>query len=175
VNTEWAKKVVNPEEFVGNTWAGVWSEAWVTSAELVIGSLDLELADIERAAHGLLRVVIDSPLGVTVEDCERVSHQLTHLFTIENVNYDRLEVSSPGVDRVLRREKDFERFLGQEVSLKLKKAINNQKHFKGLLQKGNEESWAVLVTPDGKNAEPYLLDFEISDLAGARLVPHLKF
>jgi ribosome maturation factor RimP len=167
--------VINPEEFVGNSWSGVWSESWVTEADAVISSLGLEVADIEREGNGLLRIMIDSPTGVTVEDCEKVSHQLTHLFTVENVNYERLEISSPGVDRVLRRKKDFERFLDQEVSLKFKRAINNQKQFKGVLQKGKEQTWGVLVTPDGKNAEPYLLDFEITDLAGARLVPHLKF
>ncbi|HEX4844060.1 MAG TPA: ribosome maturation factor RimP [Limnobacter sp.] len=138
-------------------------------------SLGLEIADIEREGNGLLRIMIDSPNGITVEDCERVSHQLSHLFTVENVNYERLEISSPGVDRVLRRTKDFERFAGVEVALKFKRAINNQKQFKGILQKGKTQAWGVLVTPEGKNAEPYLVDFEIADLAGARLVPHLKF
>jgi ribosome maturation factor RimP len=168
-------EVINPEEFVGNSWSGVWSEQWVAEADAVILSLGLEVADIEREGNGLLRIMIDSPNGVTVEDCERVSHQLTHLFTVENVNYDRLEISSPGVDRVLRRKKDFERFLNEEVTLKFKRPINNQKQFKGVLQQGKEQSWGVLVTPDGKKAEPYLIDFEIADLAGARLVPHLKF
>jgi ribosome maturation factor RimP len=168
-------EVINPEEFVGNSWSGVWSESWVKDAEAVIVSLGLEIADLEREARGLLRIMIDSPNGITVEDCEKVSHQLTHLFTVENVNYERLEVSSPGVDRVLRRKKDFERFLGQEVSLKFKHAINNQKQFKGLLQNGKERTYGLYFKPDGKNAEPVLLDFEIADLAGARLVPELKF
>lgn len=167
--------MINPEEFVGNAWSGVWSEPWVSEAEAAILSLGLELADIEREGNGLLRITIDSSNGVTVEDCERVSHHLSHLFTVENVNYSRLEISSPGVDRVLRRKKDFEQFVDQEVALKFKRAIENQKQFKGVLQKGKDKSWGVQVTPDGKNAEPYLLDFEIADLAGARLVPHLKF
>ncbi|MCQ8896386.1 ribosome maturation factor RimP [Limnobacter humi] len=167
--------VLNPEEFVGNTWSGVWSEAWVDQAEAVIVSLGLEIADIEREGNGLLRIMIDSENGISVEDCEKVSHQLSHLFTVENVNYERLEISSPGVDRVLRRVRDFNRFLGEEVSLKFKRAIDNQKQFKGLLQKGDKTAWGLLVTPEGKKAQPYLLDFEIADLAGARLVPHLKF
>lgn len=167
--------MINPEEFVGNSWSGVWSEPWVSEADAVIVSLGLEVADIEREGNGVLRIMIDSPSGVTVADCERVSHQLAHLFVVENVNYERLEISSPGVDRVLRRKKDFERFLDQEVALKLKRAIDNQKQFKGVLQKGKEKTYGVLVKPDGKNAEPFLLDFEITDLAGARLVPHLKF
>ncbi|OYX30207.1 MAG: ribosome maturation factor RimP [Hydrogenophilales bacterium 32-62-9] len=143
--------------------------------EPVLAGLGYELVMLERAGRGQLRLFIDKPGGITIDDCVAVSNHLTHLFTVENVNYERLEISSPGVDRVLRRKKDFERFLEQEVSLKFKRAINNQKQFKGVLQKGKEQTWGVLVTPDGKNAEPYLLDFEITDLAGARLVPHLKF
>jgi len=167
--------VVNPEEFVGSSWSGVWSESWVPQADAVIVSMGLEIADIEREGNGLLRIMIDSAAGITVEDCERVSHQLSHLFMVENVNYERLEISSPGVDRVLRRVRDFERFLGEEVALKFKRAIENQKQFKGLLQKGEKTPYAILVTPEGKKAVPYVLDFEFADLAGARLVPHLKF
>lgn len=119
--------MINPEEFVGNGWAGVWSERWVSEAEAVITSLGLELADLEREPQGLLRVSIDSPNGITVDDCERVSHQLSRLFEVDNVVYDRLEVSSPGVERALRRKQDFDRFVGVEVNLKLKRAVNNQK------------------------------------------------
>lgn len=144
-------------------------------AEAVIVSLGLDIADIEREGNGLLRIMIDSPAGITVEDCEKVSHQLTHLFLVENVNYERLEVSSPGVDRVLRRKRDFDRFLGEEVQLKFKRAIDNQKQFKGVLQQGTALTYSLEITPEGKKTVPYLLDFEIADLAGARLVPHLKF
>jgi len=167
--------VINPEEFVGNTWAGVWSERWVPDAEAAIASLGLELADLEREAQGLLRVSIDSPNGISVEDCEKVSHHLTHLFTVENVLYDRLEVSSPGVDRVLRRKKDFERFLGVEVSLKLKRAVENQKNFKGILESGTETQFALVMSGEGKEAQPVQLNFDIADVAAARLVAHLKF
>lgn len=167
--------MINPEEFVGNTWAGVWSERWVPDAEAAIASLGLELADLEREAQGLLRVSIDSPNGISVEDCEKVSHHLTHLFTVENVLYDRLEVSSPGVDRVLRRKKDFERFLGVEVSLKLKRAVENQKNFKGILESGTETQFALVMSGEGKEAQPVQLNFDIADVAAARLVAHLKF
>ncbi|MDH4394828.1 MAG: ribosome maturation factor RimP [Limnobacter sp.] len=138
-------------------------------------SLGLELADLEREAQGLLRVSIDSPNGISVEDCEKVSHHLTHLFTVENVTYDRLEVSSPGVDRVLRRKKDFERFMGEEVSLKLKRAVENQKNFKGILEEGAETQFALVVPGEGKEAQPFQLNFDIADVAAARLVAHLKF
>lgn len=166
---------INPEEFVGNSWSGVWTEPWVEQAEAVIVALGLELADLEREGNGLLRVMIDSEEGVTVEDCERVSHQLSHLFLVENVNYERLEISSPGVDRALRRKQDFERFVEQEVSLKFRHALNNQKQFKGILLHGQAKPWALQVTPEGKQAQPFVIDFELADLAGARLVPHLKF
>lgn len=167
--------MINPEEFVGNGWAGVWSERWVSEAEAVITSLGLELADLEREPQGLLRVSIDSPNGITVDDCERVSHQLSRLFEVDNVVYDRLEVSSPGVERALRRKQDFDRFVGVEVNLKLKRAVNNQKNFKGILEVGSETAYCLVVQPEGKNAEPYQLNFEIADVAGARLVAHLKF
>ena len=172
--------MINPEEFVGNTWAGVWSERWVPEAEAAIVSLGLELADLECEGQGLLRISIDAPQGITVEDCEKVSHQLTHLFTVENVPYERLEVSSPGVDRVLRRKQDFERFIGEEVSLKLKRAVDNQKNFKGILAQGEESEFALEITPEGKvekgqKPATLRLNFDIADVAAARLVAHLKF
>ena len=167
--------MINPDEFVGSSWSGVWSERWVSEADAVIVSLGLEIADIEREPNGLLRIMIDSENGITVDDCEKVSHQLTHFFTVENVPYERLEVSSPGVDRVLRRVQDFERFLGEEVSLKFKLAINNQKQFKGILREGSDKAFGLEVTPEGKKVEPFVVSFNISELAGAKLVPHLKF
>ena len=166
--------MINPDEFVGNGWAGVWSERWVSDAEAAIVSLGLELADIERESGGLLRVSIDSESGVTVADCEKVSHQLSNLLTVEDVAYERLEVSSPGVDRPLKRLKDFQRFVGEEISLKLKKAVENQKNFKGYL--GEAENGAfTLEYSAAPGKDPVQLNFEIADVASARLVPHLKF
>lgn len=167
--------MVDPQDFVGNGWAGVWSEQWVAQAESVIESLGFELADVEREPGGLLRVSIDSPEGITVKDCEKISHQLTHLLTVENVIYERLEVSSPGVDRVLRRRQDFERFVGAEVSIKLKRALENQKNFTGILAEGVESGFSLEIQSDQSGAEARQLNFDIADLAAARLVPHLKF
>lgn len=167
--------MVDPQDFVGNGWAGVWSEQWVAQAEAVIVSLGFELADLEREPGGLLRISIDSPDGIAVKDCEKVSHQLTHLFTVENVTYERLEVSSPGVDRVLRRRQDFERFVGAEVSIKLKRALENQKNFTGVLAEGSGSDFSLEIQSDKNNEEARLLNFDIADLAAARLVPHLKF
>ena len=71
-----------------------------------LAGLGYELVDLESSRGGLLRVFIDSPDGISVEDCARVSHRLTRLFAVENVEYERLEVSSPGLDRPLKRLED---------------------------------------------------------------------
>jgi ribosome maturation factor RimP len=91
--------------------------------ERTVEGLGYELVDVERLAAGLLRVTLDSPQGVRLEDCERVSRQLSHFFAVEDVDYDRLEVSSPGLDRPLKRARDFERFVGSEVQVQLAEAI----------------------------------------------------
>ena len=76
-----------------------------------------ELVDWEQSPKGrYVRVFIDKPKGVSVEDCARVSRQLTRLFAVENVDFDRLEVSSPGLDRPLKTAADYARFAGQPVS-----------------------------------------------------------
>ena len=99
-------------------------------------SFSLELVEIERAPRGLLRVFIDRPEGrgfVTVEDCSKVSNQLSHALTVENVEYERLEVSSPGLDRTLKVAKDFVRFRGQPVRVRLNTLVDNRKRFDGLV------------------------------------------
>jgi ribosome maturation factor RimP len=102
--------------------AGVATELYDTIERTVEG-LGYELVDAERLAAGLLRVTLDAPAGVKLEDCEKVSRQLSHLFAVEGVDYDRLEVSSPGLDRPLKRARDFERFVGSEVQVQLAEAI----------------------------------------------------
>lgn len=102
--------------------AGIAADLYGTIERTVEG-LGYELVDVERLAAGLLRVTLDSPQGVRLEDCEKVSRQLSHLFAVEDVEYDRLEVSSPGLDRPLKRARDFERFVGSEVQVQLAEAI----------------------------------------------------
>jgi ribosome maturation factor RimP len=102
--------------------AGVAADLYDTIERTVEG-LGYELVDVERLAAGLLRVTLDAPEGVKLEDCEKVSRQLSHLFAVEDVDYDRLEVSSPGLDRPLKRARDFERFVGSEVQVQLADAI----------------------------------------------------
>jgi ribosome maturation factor RimP len=161
--------------FVGGAFVGVWSERWVPAAEAVIESMGYHLVDVERAGRGLLRITLDSSHGIGVNDCEKVSHQLSHVFSVENVSYDRLEVSSPGVDRALKREKDFERFLGEEVWVRLRQAVGNRKQFSGVLIKHAEGHYALEVLPEKKGEAVYKLPFTLKDLDAARLVPHLKF
>ena len=67
--------------------------------ETTLTGLGYELVDLEVSGRGMMRVLMDKPAGITLEDCELVSHQLTRLFAVEGVSYDRLEVSSPGLDR----------------------------------------------------------------------------
>ena len=102
--------------------AGIAADLYGTIERTVEG-LGYELVDVERLAAGLLRVTLDAPQGVRLEDCEKVSRQLTHLFAVEEVDYDRLEVSSPGLDRPLKRARDFGRFVGSEVQVQLAEAI----------------------------------------------------
>ncbi|MDE1990610.1 MAG: ribosome maturation factor RimP, partial [Betaproteobacteria bacterium] len=101
------------------------------SIEKTVTGLGYEFVDFERAGRGLLRVFIDKAGGIGVEDCVAVSNQLTRLFAVEGIDYDRLEVSSPGLDRPLKREADFERFAGREVKLRLRVPRAGQRNFVG--------------------------------------------
>lgn len=106
--------------------------------EPVLGSMGYELVDVEFGGGGLLRVVIDVVGGeraVQLEDCERVSHQLSRLFTVEDVDYARLEISSPGLDRPLRKPEDFERFAGERVSMRLRRPVDGRRQFTGVLER----------------------------------------
>jgi len=101
--------------------------------ERTLAGMGYELVDVEHAQDGLLRVYIDSPAGIAIEDCEKVSHQLSHVLAVEDVDYARLEVSSPGVDRPLKKPADFERFAGAEVNVRLRRALDGRRNFEGVL------------------------------------------
>jgi ribosome maturation factor RimP len=101
--------------------------------EPVLSGLGYELVMLERAGRGLMRIFIDKPGGVTIDDCVKVSNHLTHLFTVENIDYDRLEVSSPGVDRPLTKPQDYARFAGEQVTLKLRVPMENRRRLVGQL------------------------------------------
>ncbi|SDV47627.1 ribosome maturation factor RimP [Chitinasiproducens palmae] len=140
-----------------------------------LSALGLELVEVERPGGGMLRIYIDnptSPTGVTIDDCERATRQLQHVFTVENVDYARLEVSSPGLDRPLNKIADFVRFAGSEASVTLKRPIESRKHFKGVLLPPDGETLAIEF--EGKDG-PAVLDFTLSDIDRARLVPQVDF
>ncbi len=133
--------------------------------EQTVQGLDYELVDFETSPRGrLMRVFIDSPNGITVDDCATVSNQLTRIFEVENIDYDRLEVSSPGLDRPLKKAADFERIAGQDVQLRLRMPIANQRNFAGVLQ-GLKDGVVTLETEKG----PVEVPFE--EIEKARLVP----
>ena len=135
--------------------------------EATLDGLGYELVDVERSLRGkLLRVFIDKPEGVGVEDCVAVSNHLSRLFAVENIDYDRLEISSPGLDRPLKKTSDFIRFAGESVKIKLRVALQGQRNFVGILREVNEGVLKLEV--DGK-----MLDLELSNLEKARLVPKL--
>ena len=133
--------------------------------EQVVEGLGFELVEFESTPKGrLLRIFIDIERGITVDDCATVSNQLTRVFEVEEVDYDRLEVSSPGLDRPLRKETDFERFAGQEVQLRLRMPLNNQRNYIGTLL-GLKDGEVYLNTGKGE------LTFAVEDIEKARLVP----
>ncbi|MDY0012758.1 MAG: ribosome maturation factor RimP [Rhodocyclaceae bacterium] len=133
--------------------------------EKVVTGLGYELVDFETSPRArLLRVFIDVPQGITVDDCATVSNQLTRLFEVEGVDYDRLEVSSPGLDRPLKKESDFERFAGQEVMVRLLVPLGNQRNFNGVLV-GLKEGVVTLQTAKGE------VNIPLAEIEKARLVP----
>lgn len=127
--------------------------------------LGYELVDLEFARNGLMRIFIDKPGGIAVEDCVLVSNHLTRLFVVENIEYARLEVSSPGLDRPLKTEADFCRFAGQQVKLRLRLPLQGKKTLTGELKGFEAASVVVAVSPEETVAVP------LAQIDKARLVP----
>jgi ribosome maturation factor RimP len=137
--------------------------------ERTLSPLGYELVDLEMSPKGrLVRAFIDKPGGVDVEDCARVSHHLSRVLAVENVDYDRLEVSSPGLDRPLTKAADYERFSGQEAKLTVREPIDNARRLKGVLR-GLEGDAAVFETAAGVRTIP------LADIERARLVPKIEW
>ena len=135
--------------------------------EQVVSGLGFELVDFETSPKvRLLRVFIDIQRGVTVDDCAAVSNQLTRVFEVENIEFDRLEVSSPGLDRPLKKAADFARFAGETVQMRTRLPLNegNQRNFSGVL-KGFEDGKVLLVQSTG------VLEIPFEEVEKARLVP----
>ena len=179
-------------------------------AQQTVTGLGYDLVEIERSAAGLLRITIDLPWVadevrpegmpeqfVTVEDCEKVTRQLQFALEVDGVEYKRLEVSSPGIDRPLRHEQDFIRFTGHEVDLTLKEAIGNaaegttisanRKKFRGTLERTEAGGWQIVwsdapaVKPGARVSKKrppaplQSLGFTLDELREARLAPIVSF
>lgn len=176
--------------------------------EQTVTGLGYDLVEIERTAGGLLRVTIDLPYQpgveqfINAEDCEKVTRQLQFVLEVEGADYARLEVSSPGIDRPLRHEKDFERFAGELVDLTLKAPIGvaasagstvsaNRKKFRGTLERvdpaNSQSGWQIVwsdeppVKPGQKVSKKKIpaplqaLGFTLDEIAQARLAPVVDF
>ncbi len=144
--------------------------------ETTVKGLGYELVEFETSPRArLLRVFIDRPeseatqkSGISVDDCAIVSNQLSRVFTVENVDFDRLEVSSPGLDRPLVKAADFRRFAGQEVQLKLRVPVGNQRNFSGVLEGLDDADGAESVCLRVNEAQHR---FALDNIDRARLVP----
>jgi len=173
-------------------------------AQQTARGLGFELIETERSAGGLLRVTIDWPWQpgsperfVQVEDCEKVTRQLQYALEVEGLEYRRLEVSSPGIDRPLRSESDFQRFSGQVIDLTLRQPLGSaaggvvsaqRKKFRGLLEPALttgqwQISWrdepatkpGARVSRKKEPAPMQVLGFSLDELKEARLAPIVDF
>lgn len=149
--------------------------------EKTVNGTGYELVDFEQAERGLFRVYIDllpadyDRGGIAVEDCEKVSHQLSHVLMVENVNYERLEISSPGLDRPLKKLHDFVRFAGCRATVKLRMPMPgtpNRKTFEGILHEPEGENLKLEFEVTDGSA---MLEFTLADVDKARLVPQVDF
>lgn len=177
--------------------------------EQTVSGLGYDLVEIERAQGGTLRITIDwpwlpptegeaavPPQFITVEDCEKVTRQLQFALEVDGVDYKRLEVSSPGIDRPLRHEQDYQRFEGEVIDITLKAPIGAaaagqvsplRKKFRGRLSRAEAGGWQI-VWSDEPAAKPgqkiskkrvpaplQVLGFTLDELREARLAPIVDF
>ena len=135
--------------------------------ETTLTGLGYELVDFERSGQGkLLRVYIDKPGGINVDDCAAVSNHLSRVLPVEGIDYERLEISSPGLDRPLRKEEDFVRYAGHKARIKVRVPVAGQRNFVGVLR--DTSAGKVEIEVDGKT-----VSLDIANLDKARLVPAL--
>jgi ribosome maturation factor RimP len=176
--------------------------SWQSAVERTVTGLGYDLVDAEKSAGGLLRVLIDhlAPAGafITVDDCEKVTRQLQHVLEVEGASYERLEVSSPGLDRPLKKAADYARFVGEQIELTLKLPFKGRKKYRGELQSLGD-GWRLLLPSErvvAKGAKkPSIapaaattraadaadiqtdsaLDFSLDEVREAHLVPVVDF
>ena len=137
-----------------------------TLIEKNVFKLGYELVDFEIINRGeLLRIFIDKPGSITIHDCVDVTNQLKHILTVEeDITFDRLEVSSPGINRVIKKLKDFERFKGEKIKIKTRAPIEERKNFTGILQGTKKD----LILLDFDNN---LIEIKLDNIEKARLDP----
>jgi ribosome maturation factor RimP len=137
--------------------------------EKSVSQLGYELVDVEISNRGkLIRLFIDKHEGINIDDCVLVSNQLSNLLAVENdIDYDRLEVSSPGLDRVLKKDADFVRFTGERAQVKLRIPVDNRKNFIGILHGIEQDN--LLIEQEG-----VLHRLALSNIDKARLAPEFK-
>ncbi len=133
-----------------------------TLIEKLVTQLGYELVDFETVNGGqILRIYIDKGDLIDIEDCTKVSNHVNNVLSVEtDYDYERLEVSSPGLDRVIKKLNDFDRFKGQKVKIKTRFAIENRKNFKGILSGTKSES--IMIEVDN---ESFLIEFDTIDKA----------
>jgi ribosome maturation factor RimP len=139
--------------------------------ERTVAGLGCQLADFDFSNRNrLLRVFIEKPEargpGVTIDDCEAVTRQLQRVLPVEGIDYERLEVSSPGLDRRLKKASDFSRFAGHRADVRLRAPVNGRRNFVGTVRAVQGER--IEIDYDGGR-----LAFDMVDLERARLVPEL--
>jgi len=127
-----------------------------------------ELVDVQASNGGrLLRLFIDKPGGVTLDDCAQISRHLTRVLAVEGIDYDRLEVSSPGLDRPLRKESDFARFAGSRAEVRMRTPdASGRRKFAGVLR--GAEGGRVSLELEGQTVE-----LALEDVDRAKLIPEL--
>jgi ribosome maturation factor RimP len=136
-------------------------------AEATLAGMGFELVDARASGSGRhLTIFIDRPGGITVDHCAEVSRQLSRVFAVEGIDYDRLEVSSPGLDRPLRKAADFERFAGSKVDVRMRRPDETgRKRFTGVLR-GVQEGKAM-VDVEGRDVA-----LNLDEIERAKLVPN---
>lgn len=138
---------------------------WIERAVTGLGYEFVHLEWVPRS--GLVRVYVDKQGGINIDDCARVSEHLSRSMAVEGIDYERLEVSSPGLDRPLARERDFERFVGHKARVVLRVPVNGRRTITGVIG----ESKNGTVTLEGDRNAVFVI--ELANVDKARLVPEL--
>ena len=153
-------------------------DRWENVVSDIAVGMGYELLDLELDESGLVRIfidILDNTRDVSVRDCELLTRQLLYQLPVENLAFERIEVSSPGIDRKLTKASHFERFMGSRIKISLKESIDNIKNFEGILRKNEvdgdgdvlETGYALELSDNKHN---FTLSFSIRELSSARLV-----